>query len=396
MPKVVLLVLDSFGIGGSYEAWRYQDEGANTFYNAALYYQQQFKQPLKIDNLLALGLGQALTNSIGNNIFANKVIKPIGLYGSANIKSYGKDTTTGHWELAGILRPKPLGTFERTMDSFPKELLAEICHLAKLPGTLGNKHCDGLQVILDHGAEHLATGKPIFYTSTDSVLQIAAHIDSFGLNRLYDLCNIVRRCVDRYDIGRVIARPFTGEVGNFQRIAARKDFGMPPPDCLLSRLAKHEVPVISVGKIWDIFAGVGITQHYHGKNDAENLAMTLDALTKLTNDGLVLVNLADFDALYGHRRDPIGYMRALEEFDRYLPTILAKLQADDYLVITGDHGCDPTFPGFHHTKEQVPILIAGPNIASQNIGIRATIADIGQTIAKSFTIPALSLGTTIF
>lgn len=394
MKRVLILLLDSLGVGAGLDANRYGDNGANTFTHV-VQHRLQNNKPVNIPNLVNLGLPRVALSSSGILLSEYQEIDPISKYGYAIVKSAGKDSVVGHLELSGIIREQPWGTFVNKQNSFPKELLRKVCSEANLPGTLANCHSEGVAVINEYGQEHLASGKPILYTSVDSVLQIAAHEEYFGLEKLYDVCQITRKYVDEYDIARVIARPFIGEYGSFVRTANRRDFTLKPHNFLLEYLVESGVEVHSVGKVSDIFAHHGITQSYFGENNKDKLEITLRLLQDIKQDALIFVNLADFDTEYGHRRDPDGYASALEEFDNYLPRIQELLSAEDYGIITGDHGCDPTFKGHNHTKEHVPVLLFGPNIVPEFIGRRETLADVGQTVARSFNIRPLDAGVAI-
>ena len=401
MSRAFLLVLDSLGIGASLDAERFGDVGADTLGHIAAACARGEADgrgragPLTLPNLTRLGLAAAATASRGASLPGfDQAIAPTGLHGFASEKSLGKDTPSGHWELAGVPVRFEWGYFPRTVPTFPTELTSGIIDEAGLPGVLGDRHASGTEIIAELGDEHLRTGKPIFYTSADSVLQIAAHETHFGLERLYDLCGIARRLVEPYKIGRVIARPFVGETpSDFRRTGNRKDLAVPPPAPTL--LALHDAAggaVISIGKIGDIYAHRGTGREVKADgNDA--LFETLMAETESAPDNaLVLANFVDFDMLYGHRRDIAGYAAALEVLDRQLPRFEALLRPGDLAIITADHGCDPSWPGSDHTRENVPVVGFGPGIAGRDIGRRESFADIGQSLAAHLGLAPLSEG----
>jgi phosphopentomutase len=391
MPRALLIVLDSVGIGGAEDAAAYGDAGADTVGHIAEGCaegrgdQAGLRQgPLDLPNLSALGLGLACEASTGR-VPANLAPRgPVtGAWGYGVETSRGKDTPSGHWEIVGVPVDFDWGYFPNTQPSFPRELTEAIIREAGLPGILGDTHASGTAIIDAFGTEHLRSGKPILYTSVDSVLQIAAHEEAFGLERLYDLCRIARRLCDPYNIGRVIARPFLGTAeAGFKRTGNRKDFATPPPaDTLLDILEKAGRPVVTVGKIGDIFAhrATGREVKPHG-NDA-CLTAALDTLRKLPDGGFVFANLVDFDTEFGHRRDIPGYAACLEAFDRRVPEIVAALQPGDIAIVTADHGNDPSWRGTDHTREHVPILAFGPDVAPGPLGARTSFADIGATVA---------------
>ncbi|HXH02493.1 MAG TPA: phosphopentomutase, partial [Candidatus Competibacteraceae bacterium] len=318
---------------------------------------------------------------------------PAALYGCAREQSYGKDTPSGHWEMAGLPVRFDWGYFPRTVPAFPAALTAALIERAGLPGVLGDCHASGTEIIERLGAEHIRTGKPIVYTSADSVLQIAAHEQHFGLERLYRVCEIARELVDHYNVGRVIARPFVGAPGSFRRTGHRRDYTTPPPaPTLLDRLTAAGGEVRAVGKIADIFAHRGISRLYKADGNQALFDATLEALHDAGDRCLVFANFVDFDMLYGHRRDVTGYAAALEEFDRRLPELAARLAPGDLVVITADHGNDPTWEGSDHTREHIPVLAFGPNIPTGSIGVRESFADIGQSVAAHLGLAALAEG----
>ena len=374
--RVIWIVLDSVGIGPMPD-WREfgDDMPSDTLGNCAKL------RPLQLPNLSALGLA-----NIRPFAHLEPAAAPRGAYGRCALASPGKDTTTGHWEMAGILLPKPLPTYP---NGFPADLMAEYERRIGC-GTLGNCTASGTDIIRDLGPEHMATGKPIVYTSADSVFQIAAHEGIIPIPELYRMCEIARELLTGpHEVGRVIARPFIGEPGAFSRTSNRHDYAVaPPPGMLLDQLAANQVPVVSVGKIADIFLGRGVTASNKTKTNADGMARTLTALAAMDR-GLLFVNLVDFDMLFGHRNDPEGYSQALEAADAWLPHLDAALQPGDLVILTADHGCDPTTPSTDHSREYVPVLAYGPTAASGvNLGTRASLADIGQTVAANF-------GTTI-
>jgi phosphopentomutase len=320
---------------------------------------------------------------------------PVAAFGCAEEVSSGKDTPSGHWELAGVPVPFDWGYFPRTVPCFPADMIAALCRETGLPGILGDSHASGTEIIAQLGVEHLRTGKPICYTSADSVFQIAAHEEAFGLDRLYQVCTVARRLVDPLRIGRVIARPFVGSSpSDFKRTAHRHDYAVPPPSpTLLDRATGERRDVVSVGKIDDIFAHSGTGRVFIGDGNDALFNCTLDGLDTLGDGGLLLANFVDFDTNYGHRRDVVGYAAALEAFDRRLPELEAKLRPDDLIVITADHGCDPTWTGTDHTREHVPVLAFGPSIKPRAIGCRRTFADVAATIATHLDLPFPEAGT---
>lgn len=403
--RVCILLMDSFGIGASLDASQYGDEGANTFvhiYEVCERGEGNKKGvregPLKIPNMAKLGLYHAALASCGLRfVELSTFAEPVGHYGYAVEQSLGKDTPSGHWELAGVPVTFEWGYFPDHPFCFPKKLIDNFITRASLPGVLGEKHASGTTIIEELGEEHMRTGKPIVYTSADSVFQIAAHEQSFGLQRLYEICDIARTLVDEYKIGRVIARPFIGQPGSFKRTGNRKDYAtLPPAKTLLDYLKEAGREVIAIGKIADIYAHQGVTQTIKADGNMALFDATLTALKTAPEGSLVFTNFVDFDSSYGHRRDVVGYAHALEEFDTRLPELEALLKPDDLVVITADHGCDPTFAGSDHTREHVPVLVYGPSLSSHFIGRRDTFADIGQSIAACLKIEDLSHGISFF
>ncbi len=398
MARAFLFVLDSFGIGGAPDADAYGDLGANTFGHiaAACDASQGDKDglragPLLLPNLARLGLGHAALLASGQmpTGFSSN-IQPTGMWGAASETSHGKDTPSGHWEIAGVPVQFDWGYFPDAIPTFPADLIKAICAEAKIDGILGDCHASGTDIIEQYGEEHVATGKPIFYTSSDSVMQIAAHEEAFGLERLYSLCAIARKYLDGYNIGRVIARPFVGtNKSNFERTGNRKDYSVLPPEpTLLDRLKAASRNVIAIGKIGDIYAHQGTTEERKANGNMALFEKTLVAMEDAKDGDLVFTNFVDFDMLFGHRRDVPGYAHALETFDARLPEAMAKMRDGDLMILTADHGCDPTWRGTEHTRERVPILMYSTGIASGTCGIRDTFADIGETIADHLGIAA--------
>ena len=392
MKRAFLFVLDSVGIGGARDAERFGDSGSNTvghILEAAARGDADEAGlragPLDVPNLASLGLFHALEASSGLALAADaKPTAVSGYWGAADEVSNGKDTPSGHWEIACVPVRFDWGYFPDTVPCFPKDLLDRIYADAGLAGSLGNKHASGTEIIRELGEEHVRTGLPIFYTSADSVFQIAAHEDAFGLQRLYELCELVRGHVDALNIGRVIARPFVGaSAEDFERTGNRRDYSVLPPEpTLLDRLTEAGGRVLAVGKISDIFAHQGITTSRKATGNMALADATLEAMDEAGDRDLVFTNFVDFDMLYGHRRNVAGYAAALEAFDRRLPEMTAKLRDGDLMMITADHGCDPTWRGTDHTRERVPILGSGPGLAPGTVGVRPTYADMGETIAE--------------
>lgn len=392
MSRAFIFVLDSVGIGGAPDAAAYGDEGADTLGHiaeacAAGRCDTGREGPLKLPVLDALGLGEAAAESTGRI--------PPGLTGAAGCwavgreTSNGKDTPSGHWELAGVPVRFDWGYFPQEIPCFPPDLITALVSAAGLPGVLGQKHANGLAILEEFGAEHVATEKPIVYTSADSVFQIAAHEEAFGLERLYETCAIARKLCDPLNIGRVIARPFAGDAASgFVRTPDRRDFSVPPPaPTLCDRVVEAGGRTIAVGKIGDIFAHQGISEVRKGPDDMALFDRALEAMRQAGDGDLVFANFVEFDSLYGHPRDPAGYARALEAFDARLPEALAELRGGDLLIVTADHGNDPTWRGNDHTREQVPVLCAGPGLKEGGKGV-VGFADVGETAAAWLGLPA--------
>jgi len=388
MSRAILVILDSVGIGGAPDAQHFGDEGANTIGHIAE------QTVLNLPHLAALGLAEAAEMASGTRPKGFGHVPIRGRWGYAVERSNGKDTPSGHWEIAGAPVTFDWGYFPRTIPAIPKEVTDPLIARCRLPGVLGNKHASGTEIIAELGEEHVKTGKPIIYTSADSVLQIAAHEEAFGLDRLLDLCRVARELTLPLKIGRVIARPFTGaDRASFVRTANRCDFSIPPPEpTLLDRLSAAGRDVVSLGKIGDIFAHQGTGREIKAAGNDALFDTLLASLDPLADGGLIVVNFVDFDMQHGHRRDVAGYARALEAFDRRLPQLLGKLGDGDLLIITADHGCDPTWRGTDHTRECVPVLAFSLGINPGTIGRRETFADIGQSIAKHLGIAPLAHG----
>ncbi len=362
--RVFAVVLDSFGVGALPDAEAYGDAGSNTY----LHILQSAAPDLK--NLRALGL---------NNLpgIGGGVPRPCGRYGRLRELSRGKDTTTGHWELMGLTLRDPFPTFP---NGFPQNLLDAFRAETGL-SVLGNKTASGTAIIQELGDAHIKTGSPIVYTSADSVLQVAAHESIYPPEKLYELCRIFRRlCTGTLGVGRIIARPFIGSSGRYSRTENRRDFSLEPTgETVLDRLCARGLDVLGVGKIQDIFAGRSITESFASHNNDEGIRALLSLLDEDFR-GLCFVNLVDFDSLYGHRRDPVGYASALERFDAALPEVFAKLRPDDLLLITADHGCDPCFKGTDHTREWVPLLLYGTKLSPLPLGDRLSLSVAGETV----------------
>ncbi len=383
MPRAILAILDSFGIGGAPDAADYSDghghpdTGSNTLGHIAAAYD------LHVPNMDALGLGAAGKLATGELPRGLTDTPKGGRWGVGREVSKGKDTPSGHWEIAGVPVPFAWGYFPQTQPTFPKELTDAIIKHANLPGILGNKHASGVPIIQEFGEESIRTGKPICYTSIDSVFQIAASEEHFGLQKLYDLCETAFKLTAPMMIGRVIARPFTGETRDtFKRTGNRRDFAISPPEpTLLDRAKAAGRQVFAIGKISDIYAGHGVTHKIKASGNMVLFDRTLEALDMARDGDFIMTNFVDFDQEYGHRRDIPGYAQALEAFDQRLPELIAKLRDDDLLVLTADHGNDPSWVGTDHTREQVPILCFSPRLSPGTVGLRPTFADIGESIA---------------
>jgi len=376
--RIALIVLDGAGIGAMPDAPEWGDGGSDTFGHILE------SRPVHLPNLQSIGLGnirplQGMTPAS----------EPRGCYGKCTLRSNGKDTTTGHWEMAGIILDQAFPTYP---DGFPAAIIDRFISETGVPGILGNIPASGTEIIKQLGAEHVQTGKPIVYTSADSVFQIAAHEQVIPLPRLYEICETARRILDGENkVGRVIARPFLGELGNFYRTENRHDYAVPPPRVnLLPALSDEGLDVVCIGKIASIYDSLGVTEDLTAKNNEQSIDQTIRALQDDTR-GLIFSNLVDFDMLYGHRRDTEGYARALEHFDARLPEIEAAMNDGDLMIITADHGNDPTYPGTDHTREYAPLIVYGKTAAAGvNLGTRGSLSDIGQTIASNFDLTLIA------
>lgn len=381
--RFVWIVLDSVGIGAAPDAHRYgeADEVSNTLMHIA-----EAVDGLNAPNLASLGLG--CVHLIPGLVCEN----PRGAYGKMQERSFGKDTTNGHWEFVGVVLDQPMPVYP---EGFPSRIIEPFeAYVGKK--VLGNRPASGTVIIEELGEEHVATGRPIVYTSGDSVFQIAAHEDIVPVETLYDWCRYARSILTGKDgVGRVIARPFIGSKGNYKRTGNRKDFSLTFGETVLTRVARAGYPVFGIGKIHDIYGGEGITEAVHTDGNEDGVNQLLKAMDAV-DEGILYVNLVDFDAMYGHRNDPVGFARAVEAFDRRLPEIMGRLHEGDTLCITADHGCDPTAPGTDHTREWVPILLYQPNMTSGvTLGERSTFADIGATVADYFGVTGPDVGTSM-
>ena len=370
--RITLIVLDGAGIGAMPDAIDWGDAGSDTFGHICE------SRTLQLPNLQRLGLG-----NIRSLAGVPAIEKPRGCYGKCALKSNGKDTTTGHWEMAGIILERAFPTYP---NGFPQTIIDRFINETGVPGILGNIPASGTEIIKELGEEHVRTGKPIVYTSADSVFQIAAHEKVIPLDRLYKISEIARGLLcGEHEVGRVIARPFLGEPGSFYRTENRHDYAVPPPrENLLPLLSENGFDVVCIGKIASIYDSAGVTQDLTARNNDQSIDQTIRALKDKTR-GLIFSNLVDFDMLYGHRRDTEGYARALEHFDSRWPEIESAMRADDLVIITADHGNDPTYPGTDHTREYAPLIVYGTRAKQGvNLGTRSSLADIGQTIADNF------------
>lgn len=369
--RITLIVLDGAGIGAMPDAAEWGDTGSDTIGHILE------SREVHLPNLQRYGLG-----NIRPLRGVSALAQPQGSYGRCALRSNGKDTTTGHWEMAGIILQKAFPTYG---EGFPAAVIDRFIRETGVPGILGNVPASGTEIIKQLGSEHVKTGKPIVYTSADSVFQIAAHEEVIPLPKLYEICETARRMLDgEHKVGRVIARPFRGEPGGFFRTENRHDYAVPPPpENLLPMISAAGFEVVSIGKISSIYDGMGVTKELTAKNNEQSIYQTIAALTEDTR-GLIFSNLVDFDMLYGHRRDTEGFAAALEHFDKRLPEIEAAMRENDLLMMTADHGNDPTFPGTDHTREFAPLLVYGKKARAVDLGTRESLADIGQTIAENF------------
>ena len=386
--RAVIIVIDSFGIGELPDAGKYGDEGANTILHIC--------ETVKGDKwpvLKKMGLGNA-SLLLGNELPGCDAVKnPIASFGVMNEKSPGKDTTTGHWELAGLELDLAFTTFPQEYPVFPKKLLADFIRETN-KGIIGNKAASGTAIIEELGKKHMETGKLIVYTSGDSVFQVAAHENIVPLDELYDICGKSRILCDQYNVGRVIARPFIGKPGNFTRTKGRHDYSINyKGETIFDFLQKHDVNTVGVGKIGDIFLERGINDSYHDKGNYDCMKRTEELLSKPADgDELIFVNYVDTDMLYGHRRNPTGYCDEVEKIDKHLGRLLKVMREDELLIVTADHGCDPTFKGTDHTREYVPLLSYQKNSIVNNLGIRNQFSDVTATIEKFLRVPEYPRG----
>ncbi|AYV21990.1 MULTISPECIES: phosphopentomutase [Vibrio] len=402
MKRAFILVLDSFGIGAAADAEQFGDVGSDTLGHIAeqcakgLADNDQRSGELKLPNLSKLGLAMAHKESTGALAQGLRDdVEIVGAYGHAAELSSGKDTPSGHWEIAGVPVLFDWGYFTDKQNSFPKELTDRILDRAGLDGFLGNCHASGTQVLDDLGEEHMKTGKPIFYTSADSVFQIACHEETYGLDRLLELCQIAREELEDYNIGRVIARPFIGPgKGQFERTGNRRDLSVEPPaPTVLSKLVEEKQgQVVSIGKIADIYANCGITKKVKATGIPALFEATKEQIKEAGDNTIVFTNFVDFDSAYGHRRDVAGYAAALEYFDSRIHEVIELMEEDDVLILTADHGCDPTWPGTDHTREHIPVIVYGHKVPAGSLGLRDSFADIGQSLASYFGTSSMDYG----
>lgn len=404
MARAFILVLDSFGIGAAPDAEKFGDVGSDTFGHIAEWCaagntaeERPTAGPISLPNMVALGLGKAAELATGKIHQGTELQgEARGFYAACAERSFGKDTPSGHWEMAGVPVEFDWGYFKPEYPSFPDELISKLIERTGIPGVLGNKAASGTVIIEELGDEHVSSGKPIVYTSADSVFQIAAHEEHFGLDRLYDVCAVARELVDDYNIGRVIARPFVGETGAYERTGNRRDLATPPhKKTLLDLLEAEGREVTSVGKIADIFAHSGLTKKVKANGLDGLFDISLKMQAEAEDGSLTFVNFVDFDQNFGHRRNVAGYAAALEYFDMRLPEFISQMRDEDLVILTADHGCDPTWPGSDHTREYVPFVAYGPNFISGSGGRRSSFADIGQTVAKHLGIKALEEGLAV-
>src|SRR3954467_3515677 len=396
--RAIVLVMDSVGIGAAPDASVDGDSGADTVGQIAQACARgdadsaERQGPLDLPNLLTMGLAEACRLATGHLPPFLRECNTTGRLGCAAEVSKGKDTPSGHWELAGVPVAFDWGYFPRSIPCFPDEVVSALCRRARLPGILGNCHASGTEIITRLGSAHARSGMPICYTSADSVFQIAAHEQQFGLARLYEVCDIARELLVPLNIGRVIARPFLGSPSNYVRTHNRRDYAVPPPDkTILDLAAEADRDVVTIGKIDDIFAHRGTGRVLKGDGNDALFDRTLEGLDTLGDGGLLFANFIDFDSIYGHRRDVAGYAAALEAFDRRLIELLGRLKSDNLLVIPADHGCDPTWTGTDHTREQVPLLVVGGDTALP-VGARACFADVGAAVTAHLQMPGTRAG----
>jgi phosphopentomutase len=395
MARAIVLVIDSFGIGYSPDAIDFDDVGANTLANLSQAYFDATGKKITLPNLSAMGLIKACQQASNQAFPHHESLPSKGAFGFAQEISTGKDTPSGHWEMAGVPVLFDWGYFTEKDNSFPPSLVTKINQATGFTGMLGNCHASGTEILKRLGQEHISSGLPICYTSADSVLQVAAHEQHFGLDNLYKYCETVRELLDDLNIGRVIARPFVGDSPeNFARTGNRRDYSvLPPSPTVLDKVSKAGTHVISVGKIADIFAHQGIDEKTKATGLDALFDATIEHIKTAQDNALIFTNLVNFDQDFGHRRDPVGYAKELEALDLRIPELLKVMQEDDVLFLTADHGCDPTWPGTDHTREYVPIIAYHHDISSINLGKRTTFADLGQTIAELFAVEPMEYGT---
>jgi phosphopentomutase len=401
MKRAIVIVLDSLGVGAAADAEAYGDRGADTLGHivercaAGRADSDRRAGPLKVPELTALGLLDAAEAARGAPLPVARPAFRTGRFGYAAERSRGKDTPSGHWEMMGLPVEFDWGYFPDTRPCFPQELTEGLIRRGAIGGILGNRHASGTQIVAELGAEHLRTRYPIVYTSGDSVLQIAAHEEHFGLERLYALCQVARELVDAYHIARVIARPFVGAPGRgFTRTGNRRDLATPPHGpTLLDLLQAAGGQVICIGKVADIFAHRGVSRTIKAHGNRAVMDRLLEEIGAAPDRSLLFANCVDFDTNFGHRRDVSGYAGALEEFDAYIPPLRAAMRPGDIAIITADHGCDPTFPGSDHTREYIPVLAFGESLPPGPIGRRSGFADIGQSLAGHLDLQALAHGS---
>ncbi len=395
MARVIVLVIDGFGIGHAPDAADFGDVSANTFANLAKHFYQHEKREINLTNLAKMGLVQAAFEAGKSSFPIVEQAPEQGAYGYAAEISTGKDTPSGHWEMMGVPVLFDWGYFPKQGHAFPAQLIEKINQATGYDGILGDCHASGTDIINKLGQEHIKTGLPICYTSADSVFQVAAHEEHFGLDNLYKYCETVRELLGGMNIGRVIARPFIGDnPDNFTRTGNRRDYSiLPPAPTVLDVFTQAGGHVISVGKIADIYAHQGISEKTKATGIDALLDATITHINSAQDNSLIFTNLVNFDQDYGHRRDPVGYALALENFDQRLPEVVAAMNDDDVLFLTADHGCDPTWHGNDHTREYVPVVAFHKQARSVNIGERNTFADIGQTIADLFKLEKMPYGT---
>ena len=387
--RVIWIILDSVGIGELPDAAKFGDEGANTLGNIA-----RCEGGIYMPNMTAMGIG-----NIDGAVCLEKTDKAIGTYGKSKEISCGKDTTIGHWEMVGIWSKNPFPTYE---NGFPSEIIDKFIEKTGVPGILGNKPASGTAILEELGDEHINTRKPIIYTSADSVFQIACHEEVYSIGELYEMCRIAREILcGEHGVARVIARPFINNLEDngvkFKRTSNRRDFSLKPTEPnLLTIIRDSGQSVIGIGKIEDIFAGSGITEAIHTKDNMDGVDKTLEYMEKV-DSGLIFTNLVEFDSVWGHRNDAKGYKKGLEQFDRRLPEIIKAMRDDDVLIINADHGCDPTTEGTDHTREHIPVLIYGKSIKEDyNLGVLNTFADIGQTVASILECDSIDVGDSFY